>query len=133
MSLLQDVLRLLTGQLQNDVAVQSGPFKTRRTDPRVPQVDLATLSVIHQGKTCQLGDSLPFHLLKLMVAHPDRYFSYRDLCNVVWQRIVTDAAIRSTAKVLRIRLRKSRMFDLANAIDGSVKRHYGLVLARCKK
>ena len=43
-------------------------------------------------------------------------------------RVRVDAAVHSAVKVLRRKLSAAGMADLAAAIDGSVSRHYALML-----
>lgn len=65
-----------------------------------------------------------------LLGRPNRYFSYEELCAEVWKGIRSETAVRSVVKVLRSKLRSSRLHDLAAAIDGSVARYYGLFVNR---
>lgn len=80
-----------------------------------PTLDLGTLSVIYQGKQCQLGNNLKFKLLKRLLRCPNRYVSYDTLIAEVWTHIVDTSSIRSVVKELRALLRAAGMASLAEA------------------
>lgn len=92
-------------------------------------VDQSHLSVTFRGKTCFLGSSLPFRFLAHLAQRPNNYVTYTDLLEGVWLGCKrSDAAVRSTAKVLRKKLRRAGLADLAGAIDGSEPGHFALKL-----
>jgi DNA-binding response OmpR family regulator len=97
-----------------------------------PLIDRTLLSVEWRGKTCFLGNTLPFRLLERLARRPNQYFSYEQLLDDVWEGPRSFSAVRSVVKVLRKKLTAAGMNDLANAIDGTVCHHYGLMLARSK-
>jgi len=101
-----------------------------RTDR--PLIDRTLLSVQWHGKTCFLGNTLPFRFLERLARKPNQYFSYEQLLDDVWEGPRSFSAIRSVVKVLRKKLVEAGMEDLANAIDGTVCRHYGLMLDKSK-
>ena len=97
--------------------------------PNYVIVDQGHLSVAYHGKTCFLGSSLPFRFLAYLAGRPNIYVTYTDLLEEVWLGCKrSDAAVRSTAKVLRSKLRRAGLGDLAEAIDGSEPGHFALKL-----
>lgn len=106
-------------------------YKQReKRDTNSLYVDPPMLSVIHCGKRCFLGNTIPFRLITKLIDNPNRYFSYDELFTDVWGGIRSETAVRSVVKVLRSKLRNSKLHELAKAIDGSVARHYGLIFGR---
>ena len=99
-------------------------------DTRYPQIDRRLLSAIWRGRSCFLGNTLPFRLLERLARRPDIFVPCEQLLDDVWHGPRSMAAIRSVVKELRQRLRAAGMDDLAGAIDGSVSGHYGLMIAR---
>ena len=86
------------------------------------------LSIVHKGKRCFLGNTIPYRFIVKLIGRPNRYFSYDELCTDVWDGIRSESTVRSVVKVLRAKLRESCLNELADAIDGSVARHYALIL-----
>ena len=97
-----------------------------------PIADEPLLSIRWRGKSCFLGNTMPFWLFERLARRPNQYFSYEQLLDEVWKGPRTFSAIRSVVKVLRKKLALAGMDDLADAIDGSVSRHYGLMLDKSK-
>lgn len=95
--------------------------------------DSRMFTVTYLGKTCFLGNTLSFRLLKHLEQRPNAHFSYENLLSEVWQSHRSDTAIRSVVKTLRQKLRMSGLVELADAIDGSVAGHYALKLASTKQ
>ena len=95
-----------------------------------PTVDRDTFVVRFRGKTCFLGNSLPFRLFERLLHRPNTYVTYEDLFSEVWQGVRSEEAVRSVVKRLRAMLRQCGMAELATAIDGSVSGHYALNLRR---
>jgi len=94
-------------------------------------IDPAVLSIKYRGKICFLGDTLCFKLITYLARRPNAYFTYESLLTEVWDGAVrSDDAVRSVVKILRSKLRQAGLADLADAIDGTVRRHYALKLAR---
>ena len=129
--LMEGTLALLSDALALDPLTY---FQTR-TPPQAaapgPQpslVDPATFAVNFRGKICFLGGGLPFKFLARLARRPNAYVSYEDLLADVWDRNVSDAAIRGVAKILRQKLRRAGLADLADAVDGTVPGHYALKL-----
>jgi hypothetical protein len=100
---------------------------TGSSDSDAPAVDRATLSVIWQGRTCFLGNTLLFWFLNRLIQSRNRYVSHVDLLDDVWGGQRQSATIRGVAKRLRDRLVESGMDDLAHSIDGTVSGYYGLM------
>jgi hypothetical protein len=85
------------------------------------------LVVTFRGRTCYLGNTLPFRLLARLAHRPGCYVTHDDLFTDVWDGAVrSGSVIRGTVKVLRQKLREAGMGDLAAAIDGSVPGRYAL-------
>jgi DNA-binding response OmpR family regulator len=89
-------------------------------------VSRSRLVVTLRGKTCFLGNTLPFRFLCRLAESPNAYVAHEDLLADVWEGNRSDAAVRSVVKVLRRKLREAGLADLATAIDGSVSGHYVL-------
>lgn len=127
MAVLERTLQDLAAELNDD---QPASSRTVKRDAGAPYVDLSLLSVVHRGKCCFLGDTFPFRLMAKLIGSPNRYFSYDELLADVWDCVRSRTAVRSVVKILRAKLRDARLDELAAAIDGSVKQHYGLILNR---
>jgi len=97
-----------------------------------PVADETLLSIRWRGKTCFLGNTLPFRFFERLARRPNQYFSYERLLDEVWEGPRSFSTIRSVVKVLRKRLVEAGMGDLAETIDGSVRGHYGLMLDKSK-
>ena len=94
-----------------------------------PRADRDTLSVVWRHRRCFLGNTLVFLFFERLAQAPNRYVSHADLLEDVWggeERMAS--SIRNVAQRLRDRLKAEGMTTLADAIDGSVKGHYGLKL-----
>ncbi len=91
-------------------------------------VDEATFSVRWADRTCRLGNTVAFRLLTRLAYRPNQFLSYESLRNGIWDKCESDAAVQSAVKVLRRKLNAAGMADLAAVIDGSVSRHYALML-----
>jgi DNA-binding response OmpR family regulator len=132
MELMERTLSLLCEELALDPWTY---FQTHPSSRSVPSdrhglvVDHKLLSVHFDGKTCFLGNTLSFRFLARLSERPNAYVSYEELLSDVWQGVRSDAAVRSTVKTLRQRLRKAGMGGLADAIDGKVPGHYTLKVA----
>jgi DNA-binding response OmpR family regulator len=106
------------------------PNNTENDTPGQPIADPATFCAQWDGKTCYLGDTLPFWLLERLARRPNQFFRYDTLLQDVWDCKRSREAVRSVVKVLRQKLRAAGMDDLAEAIDGSTAHHYGLTIDR---
>ena len=94
---------------------------------RRPIVDVATFSVHWDGKTCVLGNTLPFRLLERLGRRPNQFIHCDQLLDDVWQCLRSREAIRSVVKVLKQKLVQAGMDDLAASINGNQPHHYGLI------
>ena len=101
-------------------------------DSEFPIVDRTLLSVRWRGRSCFLGNTLPLKFFERLARRPNQYFSYEQLLDEVWEEKRSFSAIRSVVMTLRRKLAEAGMADLADTIDGSVYRHYGLMLDKKK-
>ena len=93
-----------------------------------PLVDDSTLSVIWDGKTCCLRNTVLFRLAGRLARQPNQYISANQLLSDVWDGgVKSPDTIRSAVRHLRQRFIQAGMGDLAIAIRGSGGR-YGLIL-----
>jgi DNA-binding response OmpR family regulator len=95
---------------------------------RNPTVDHGLLSIRFRGRSCFLGNTLPFQLFARLVSRPNVYLPYQELLTEVWHGRRSDSAVRGVVKRLREKLRQTGMTELAKAIDGTVPGHYALKL-----
>lgn len=95
-----------------------------------PIADRATLSVVFQGRSCFLGNTLLFHFFETISRRPNRYYSHSELLDEVWGGPRSDATIRNVAKRLRDQLTSASLSELAESIDGSTPGFYVLRLSR---
>lgn len=93
-----------------------------------PIADTDTFCARWCGKTCHLGDTMAFRVLKRLAHRPNVFVSCTSLLEDLWQPHTSFDAVRSAVKVLRRKLRDAGMEDMADAIDGSTARHYRLRL-----
>ncbi len=99
-----------------------------RQGNELPVIDPAFFKVRYRAKSCFLGNTLPFRLFARLARRPNTYLTYNELLADVWNGVRSDDAIRSVVKDLRTKFRKADLSVLADAIDGSVKRHYAFRL-----
>jgi DNA-binding response OmpR family regulator len=93
-----------------------------------PLGDNSTLSVLWQGKTCLLRNTILFRLAARLARQPNQYITAGQLLNDVWDGgVKSPDTIRSAVRHLRQRLSQAGMDDLAAAIHGTGGR-YGLML-----
>lgn len=132
-SLMEEALSLMTEELALDPITfwksRGSPF-VFPSPKKTALFDTEMLTITFQGKSCFLGNTLPFRFFVRLARRPNTYVTYEDLLSDVWDGVRTDEAIRSVVKTLRSKLREAEMSYLADAIDGSVPGHYGLKLAR---
>lgn len=134
------ILRKLSQQLELEEPVSFrdaiqligiSPMQERRGD--YPRVDAATFCVLYRGRRCFLGNTLPFWLFGTLAQQLNRYVSYEQLLSDVWHaQRRSNEAIRNVAQILKQKLRLAGLRDLAAAIDGRNRGHYGLILDRNK-
>jgi len=89
-------------------------------------IDHNRLQVVFRGRSCVLGNTLPFKLLARLARRPNTYVTYDELLSEVWEGVRSEAAVRSVVKRLRQALRREGMADLAEAIDGTEAGRYCL-------
>jgi len=90
-------------------------------------VDISTLSVFWQGRTCSLRNTILFRLAARLARQPNQYITAGQLLADVWDGgVKSPETIRSTVRNLRRRLKQAGMIDLAAAIRGTGGR-YGLI------
>lgn len=121
-TLLRDALACCQAASLNPAPANAG----RGVTPLV--VDEATLTVTFRGRSCFLGNTLPFHLMARLARGPNQYFTHDQLLADVWDGVRSSDAIRSVVKTLRQKLRGGGLGDLAAAIDGSAAGRYALKL-----
>ncbi len=92
--------------------------------PKLPQADVALLSVRVGDRACFLGNTLPFWLMAKLLKRPNQYLPYSTLMNEVWRGPRSAAAIRSVVRDLRAKLRSAGLHQVANSIHGKVRGHY---------
>ena len=106
------------------------PHRMAAFQPVVQSIDVATFSVHWDGKTCVLGNTLPFRLLERLGRRPNQFIHCDQLLDEVWQGLRSREAIRSVVKVLKQKLVQAGMDDLAASINGNQPYHYGLIFNR---
>jgi DNA-binding response OmpR family regulator len=84
------------------------------------------LQVAFHGRTCVLGNTLPFKLLERLARRPNAFVTHEELLSDVWEGVRSDATVRTAVKRLRQSLRQQGLVDLAQAIDGTVPGRYRL-------
>ena len=91
-------------------------------------VDRRQFTVTDGTKVCFLGDTTRFRLFEHLARRPNRYFTYSELLDSVWEGANrSDATIRRAVFDLRNQFRRARMDRLGDAIR-SQGRTYGLIL-----
>jgi len=93
-----------------------------------PVADQSSFSVVWDGRRCYLGRTLPFGFFERLARRPNQYVTYEQLLEDVWDGPRSYDAIRSVVRDLRRKLKGAGMGDLADAIDGSNRQCYGLIL-----
>lgn len=132
-TLMEEALALMTEELALDPITfwkSRGSPATFAPPTKTALFDTEMLTITFQGKSCFLGNTLPFRFFVRLARRPNTYVTYEDLLSDVWDGTRTDEAIRSVVKTLRSKLREAKMGVLADAIDGSVPGHYGLKLPK---
>jgi len=132
-ALTEKALSLLNDELALDPLTF---WKARRTPSHSetsqtrPIVDEDRLEIRYRSHSCFIGNKLPFRLFARLLHQPNKYISYEELLDDVWDgRRLTDSAVRNAVKRLRAALRGGGMAELADAIDGSEPGRYALLLA----
>jgi DNA-binding response OmpR family regulator len=127
---MEQALALVSDDLALDpvIFLRAGTPSVPESRAGAPFVDEAMLSITFRGRSCFLGNTLPFRFFARLAQRPNTYLTYEQLFNDVWQCDRSDAAVRSAVKRLRKAFRQNDMSELADAIDGSVAGHYGLKL-----
>lgn len=117
-----------TSWLENVLALE--PTTSPPTSAFRPVADRTTLSVLYQGKTCFLGNTLLFRFFEVISRRPNRYISHAQLLDDVWGGIRSESTIRNVAKRLRDKLVAVDLGEVAVAIDGSTPGYYVFLLNR---
>jgi len=95
---------------------------------KTPIVDGAAMTVTWAGRSCLLGNTVPFHLMDRLARRPNQYVTFDRLIRDVWAgNIRSDDTIRSSIRNLKTRLVVAGMEQLASFLRGE-RRHYGLFL-----
>ncbi|WP_397570428.1 helix-turn-helix domain-containing protein [Schlesneria sp. T3-172] len=131
-SILEESVAILQSELDAlthpNTPVAQGPLTPSQTaDPRI---DYGLMCVEFQGRHCFLGNTLMLKFFGRLARRPNCYLSYEVLLNDVWNAVRESSSVRSVVKELRGKLRAAGMSKLSDVIDGSVARHYGLMLNR---
>jgi DNA-binding response OmpR family regulator len=129
MELMEQTLVLLGEELAIDaVTFWKARISTMasRAAGAVLDVDRDRLQVVFHGRTCVLGNTLPFKLLERLARRPNTYVTHEELLFDVWDGLRSQAAIRSVVKRLRQALRRDGLADLAASIDGTASGRYRL-------
>jgi DNA-binding response OmpR family regulator len=122
----EEIRKLVRSELPADDA-ESAPTAKARLHHRFsdrnhrPIVEESTLSVIWNGKSVHLGNTLAFRLLERLSRRPNQYVTHLDLLRDVWddeELLTATATVRSTVRNLRRRLCDGGMARLATAIRG---------------
>lgn len=117
--------RLVTGRRGADPVSPSTP------DPAAVLADEGRFAARWKGRECRLGNTISFRLFRRLATARNRYVPHVDLLDDVWDGEERSAsAMRSAVGELRRRLTAGGLGDLADAIDGGVPGHYGLILER---
>jgi hypothetical protein len=112
-----------------DASAQSGGLETAAapTPSGKLEIDPNTFTVWYKGKSCELGNTVSFHLLVRLNQSPTTAISYQTLADEVWGDEHTEtAAIHKQASILGKKLRAAGLEGVK--IDGSLKGHYRLIL-----
>jgi hypothetical protein len=128
MGLMERTFALLCQDLSTDAP--GTPLPSAPQNRLRPIVDQDTFTVTFRGRTCFLGNTLPFRLFARLAVRPNVCVARAALLAEVWQGTRSDSSVRSTVKILRRRLRSAGLTVLADAIDGSVSGHYRLRLSQ---
>lgn len=124
----EEVMALLSAEFEAATAFVTRPGTPTVTAADRPVIDRPMLSVSYGGRSCFLGNTLPFRFLERLLRRPNQYVSHQQLQDDVWEGEPSPESIRSVVKELRRKLRFAGMDGLAKAINGKVARHYSLTL-----
>ena len=124
----EEVMALLAVEFEAATASATRPGAPQATASDRPVIDRPMLSVLYGGRSCFLGNTLPFRLLERLLRRPNQFVSHQQLQDDVWDGEPSPESIRSVVKELRRKLRCAGMDGLAKAISGNVARHYSLTL-----
>jgi hypothetical protein len=130
MTVLEESIAAMEAELERSASTPPPrcPRCGRRLRTDGPLVDHKMKSIIHRGRRCFLGNTLPFRVFVRLAVRPDQYISCDSLLDEVWDARRERSSVRSVVKVLRSKLRDAGMADLTEIIDGHVPHHYGLML-----
>ena len=123
----QDLLERIVAELP-DRQYRDPTVETTKQVPGTPGVDRSTFSVSWRRARCVLGPTFSFTFLEVIARRPNRFLTYDQLIEAVWDgQIRSDATVRTVARDLRRQLVAAGMHDLAAAVQGRMKT-YGLIL-----
>lgn len=124
----EEMMALLAAEFEAATVSATRTGTPQATASDRPVIDRPMLSVSYRGRSCFLGNTLPFRLLERLLRRPNQYVSHQQLQDDVWDGEPSPESIRSVVKELRRKLRCAGMDGLAKAINGKVARHYSLTL-----
>lgn len=131
-SILEESISILQSEL--DALTQPRPPVTQNpvatSQMADPRIDYGLMCVVFRGRHCFLGNTLMLRFFERLARRPNCYLSYEVLLNDVWNAVRESSSVRSVVKELRAKFRAAGMSPLSDVIDGSVTRHYGLMLNR---
>jgi len=125
-------ISLLEAELARPERQQDLRPQVTRTQAGELRVHDETLTVVFREKSCFLGNTVALRLFRRLLHARNQFVRHDELLDHVWDGIRSASTIRSAVKVLRKQLRKAGMKDVADAIDGHVAGHYGLMVDRLK-
>lgn len=130
MRILEHTYQLLCEEFAPDLAEYLRPTPPASADDLRPVINPSLFTVVFRGRTCRLGNTIPFRFLARLAETPERYVPHQDLIDDLWDGVCSDDALRSVVKNLRRRLRGAGLGELADAIDGLTRGHYALRFGR---
>jgi DNA-binding response OmpR family regulator len=125
-------IALLAVQLSRPAHQPARPSRVGRSRTAELRVLDETLTVAFREQRCFLGNTIPLKLFRRLLAQRNQFIRHDDLLRQVWEVIRAPSTIRSAVKILRRQLREAGMKNVADAIDGRIAGHYGLMIDRLK-
>jgi len=133
MKLFEEIISLLSAEASLDPRTyfeQYKPLGDSVSKVNGVQIDQQLLAVHYQGKSCFLGSTISFRLLKLLIERANTFVTHEVIFECVWtNEDQSPTALRSAIKILRKKLRSSGLDYVADAIKGSQSGHYNLHLS----
>ncbi len=106
--------------------IENGEIITGTISVGKLKIDNRLFTISFRGKSCFLGNSLPFQLLRRLARSPDVYISREELLESIWGGKRSVSAIKSVLSDLRQKLRANGMSELAASLEGSARGYYML-------